>query len=113
MLVLPPDIEIAQSAPIQHIKDIASKIGIEEDDLEYYGKYKAKLPLSLINENPQGHLVLVTAIKPTQAGEGKTTMSIGLADGLAGGADDARQQRVDADAEENDEDDENGGDLPA
>lgn len=84
MLVLPPDIEIAQSAPIQHIKDIASKIGIDEDDLEYYGKHKAKLPLNLIDEEKvkAAHLVLVTAITPTPAGEGKTTMSIGLADGL-------------------------------
>lgn len=83
MVLFPSDIEIAQAAKIRHIKTIAEKLGITEDDLEYYGKYKAKLPLSLIDENPQGHLVLVTAITPTPAGEGKTTMSIGLADGLA------------------------------
>ncbi|MFI5186276.1 MAG: formate--tetrahydrofolate ligase [Chitinophagales bacterium] len=84
MIVLPPDIEIAQSAPIQHIRDIASKLGIEEDQLEYYGKYKAKLPLSLVNEKKisQHHLILVTAMTPTPSGEGKTTISIGLADGL-------------------------------
>ncbi|HEY0750603.1 MAG TPA: formate--tetrahydrofolate ligase, partial [Chitinophagaceae bacterium] len=84
MQVLPPDIEIAQSAPIQHIRDIASKLGIDEDDLEYYGKHKAKLPLNLIDEEKvkAAHLILVTAITPTPAGEGKTTMSIGLADGL-------------------------------
>jgi formate--tetrahydrofolate ligase len=82
MVLFPSDIDIAQAATIRHIKTIADKLGIAEDDLEYYGKYKAKLPLSLIDENPQGHLVLVTAITPTPAGEGKTTMSIGLADGL-------------------------------
>lgn len=83
MVLFPSDIDIAQAAKIRHIKIIAEKLGIAEDDLEYYGKYKAKLPLSLIDENPQGHLVLVTAITPTPAGEGKTTMSIGLADGLS------------------------------
>jgi formate--tetrahydrofolate ligase len=84
MLTIPPDIEIAQSAPIQHIKEISTKLGIDEDLVEFYGKYKAKLPLSLINEEraAQHHLILVTAMTPTPAGEGKTTMSIGLADGL-------------------------------
>lgn len=84
MITFPTDIEIAQSAPIEHIKNIAAKLDIPEDDLEFYGKHKAKLPLSLINEKKirQNHLVLVTAITPTPAGEGKTTMSIGLADGL-------------------------------
>lgn len=84
MLTIPLDIEIAQSAEIQPIKKIAAKLNIEEDLVEYYGKYKAKLPLSLIDEDrlKQHHLVLVTAITPTPAGEGKTTMSIGLADGL-------------------------------
>lgn len=84
MITIPSDIDIAQAAPIQHIRDIAAKLNIHEDDLEYYGKYKAKLPLSLINENriKQNHLVLVTAMTPTPAGEGKTTMSIGLTDGL-------------------------------
>lgn len=84
MLTIPPDIEIAQSAPIQHIKEIASKLNIDEDLVEFYGKYKAKLPLSLIDDAKikQHHLILVTAMTPTPAGEGKTTTSIGLADGL-------------------------------
>jgi formate--tetrahydrofolate ligase len=84
MIAFPPDIEIAQSAPIRHIRDIASKLGIEEEDLEFYGKYKAKLPLELIDNSKieDHHLILVTAITPTPAGEGKTTMSIGLTDGL-------------------------------
>jgi len=84
MIALPPDIEIAQSAPIRHIRNIASQLGIEENLLEYYGKYKAKLPLSLINEEKikQHHLILVTAMTPTPAGEGKTTVSIGLTDGM-------------------------------
>lgn len=78
------DLEIAQQAPIRHIKDIAAKLGIPEEDLEYYGKYKSKLPLSLINEArvAKSNLVLVSAINPTPAGEGKTTVSIGLSDGL-------------------------------
>ncbi|MBL7886033.1 MAG: formate--tetrahydrofolate ligase [Flavobacterium sp.] len=78
----PSDIEIAQSATLTHIKEIAQKINISNDDLEYYGKYKAKLPLHLQSENPKGKLILVTAMSPTKYGEGKTTMSIGLADGL-------------------------------
>ncbi|HQQ93455.1 MAG TPA: formate--tetrahydrofolate ligase [Bacteroidia bacterium] len=78
------DLEIAQSAKIRHINEIAQKLGITQDDLEYYGKYKAKLPLSLINEQKvaQSNLILVSAINPTPAGEGKTTVSIGLTDGL-------------------------------
>lgn len=78
------DIEIAQSFTLDHIKDIASRLHISNDDLEYYGKYKAKLPLTLIDEEKikQHNLVLVTAITPTPAGEGKTTTSIGLAEGL-------------------------------
>ena len=78
------DLEIAQAAAIRHIREIAAKVNITEDDLEYYGKYKAKLPLSLINEDKvsKSNLVLVTAISPTPAGEGKTTVSIGLCDGL-------------------------------
>lgn len=84
MLTIPPDIEIAQSAPIHHIREIASKLNIDEDLVEFYGKYKAKLPLSLIDDEKikQHHLILVTAMTPTPAGEGKTTTSIGLADGL-------------------------------
>ena len=82
MSTFPSDIEIAQNATMSHIKEIAKKINIEEDDLEYYGKYKAKLPLHLQQENPKGKLILVSAMSPTKYGEGKTTMSIGLTDGL-------------------------------
>jgi formate--tetrahydrofolate ligase len=82
MAHFPSDIEIAQSATLQHIRVIAEKINITEDDLEYYGKYKAKLPLNLQDENPKGKLILVSAMSPTKYGEGKTTMSIGLTDGL-------------------------------
>lgn len=79
-----PDLAIAQAASIRHIKEIAMQTGIDKDDLEYYGKYKAKLPLKLINEDRirKSKLILVTAISPTPAGEGKTTTSVGLADGL-------------------------------
>ncbi|TJY37248.1 formate--tetrahydrofolate ligase [Pontimicrobium aquaticum] len=78
------DIEIAQANDINHIKNIAKKLDISEDDLDLYGKYKAKLPLHLIDENKikTNNLVLVTAITPTPAGEGKTTVSIGLTEGL-------------------------------
>ncbi|WP_199724465.1 formate--tetrahydrofolate ligase [Taibaiella sp. KBW10] len=78
------DLEIAQEAPIKHIRDIATILHIPADDLEYYGKYKAKLPLSFIDEAKvqQSNLILVSAITPTPAGEGKTTVSIGLTDGL-------------------------------
>ncbi len=80
----PTDLEIAQSADIKHIREIADKIGIDRDDLEYYGKYKAKIPLKYIDEEKikKSKLVLVTAINPTPAGEGKTTVSVGLCDGL-------------------------------
>lgn len=78
------DIEIAQQCEMIHIKDIANKLCIQEDDLEMYGKYKAKLPLKLIDENKikSNHLILVTAMTPTPAGEGKTTTSIGLTEGM-------------------------------
>ena len=78
------DIEIAHEAKMLHIRDIASQLGIAEDDLQYYGKYKAKLPLKLIDKEKikQSKLILVSAISPTPAGEGKTTISIGLAQGL-------------------------------
>lgn len=78
----PSDIEIAQSATLEHIRKIAEKINIQEDNLEFYGKYKAKLPLELQAENPKGKLILVSSMSPTKYGEGKTTMSIGLTDGL-------------------------------
>ena len=78
------DIEIAQSNTMEHIRDIASKLNIKEDDLEMYGKYKAKLPIRLIDEAKvaNNNLILVTALTPTPAGEGKTTISIGLTEGL-------------------------------
>ena len=75
------DIEIAQEAKLLPIKEIAASMGIEEDDLELYGKYKAKLSddyVKKIENNPNGKLILVTAINPTPAGEGKTTTSVGL-----------------------------------
>ncbi len=78
------DIEIAQQCEMKPITDIAKKAGIPEDYLEQYGKYKAKIDLSLLNktEKKNGKLILVTAITPTPAGEGKTTTTIGLADGM-------------------------------
>ena len=80
------DIEIAQEAKLEHIRDVAAGIGIAEDDLEYYGKYKAKLSDELwdkIKGNKDGRLVLVTAINPTPAGEGKTTTTVGLGEAMA------------------------------
>ncbi len=79
------DIEIAQEARMNHIKDVAAKVGIAEEELEFYGKYKAKLSDELeqrVAGNPDGKLILVTAINPTPAGEGKTTVSIGLSQAL-------------------------------
>ena len=78
------DIEIAQSCEMKPISEIAAICGIDEKYLEYYGRYKAKVNLSLMREceKPDGKLILVTAMTPTPAGEGKTTTSIGLADGL-------------------------------
>ena len=78
------DIEIAQSTKMKHIRDIASVAGVDEKYLEQYGNYKAKVDYNLLNESDRadGKLVLVTAITPTPAGEGKTTTTIGLADGL-------------------------------
>ena len=79
------DIEIAQQAKMLHIRDIAAKAGIAEDDLEFYGKYKAKLSAEAIRKaenNENGKLILVTAINPTPAGEGKTTVTIGLGDAM-------------------------------
>ena len=78
------DIEIAQSVKMQHISDVAKNAGIDEKYIEYYGKYKAKIDLSLLKDKKrQAKLVLVTAITPTPAGEGKTTTTIGLADGMS------------------------------
>ena len=79
------DVEIAQSAKMKPISEIAKKVGLQEDDLELYGKYKAKIALEAINRlenNPDGKLILVTAINPTPAGEGKTTTMIGLSQAL-------------------------------
>ena len=78
------DIEIAQSVEMKHINDVASRLDIQADDIEQYGKYKAKLPLDLIDKSKidQSNLILVTALTPTPAGEGKTTVSIGLNEGL-------------------------------
>ncbi len=76
------DIEIAQNATIQDIRDIAKKIGLEEKDLSLYGSYKAKITKPLPSTSKRGKLVLVTATNPTPAGEGKTTTSIGLTDAL-------------------------------
>lgn len=79
------DIEIAQRAQMEKITDVAAKLGISEDDIELYGRYKAKLSMDLIRRvaaNPAGKLVLVTAITPTPAGEGKSTTTVGLAQGL-------------------------------
>lgn len=79
------DIEIAQEAKMYPIKDVAAKLNITEDDLEFYGKYKAKLSDELwdkIKDRKDGKLVLVTAINPTPAGEGKTTISVGLGQAL-------------------------------
>jgi len=78
------DIEIAHEATMLHIREIAAKLGVAEDDLQYYGRYKAKLPLKYIDKDKsrKSKLILVSAISPTPAGEGKTTVSIGLAQGL-------------------------------
>ena len=79
------DIEIAQGAKMLPIAEVAKKLSIGEDDLEFYGKYKAKLPLSLrdkLKDKPDGKLILVTAINPTPAGEGKTTVTVGLGEAL-------------------------------
>jgi formate--tetrahydrofolate ligase len=79
------DIEIAQEAKVQHIEKIAEKIGLTRDDLEFYGKYKAKVPLDVLKRyenNKDGKLIFVTAITATKAGEGKTVTSIGLCQGM-------------------------------
>ena len=79
------DIEIAQAAEMLPISEIAARLGVNADDLELYGKYKAKLPLSLrekLRDKPDGKLILVTAINPTPAGEGKTTVTVGLGEAM-------------------------------
>lgn len=80
------DIEIAQNCKMQPITEVAAKAGLSADDLELYGKYKAKLGRETwekIQDNPDGKLVLVTAINPTPAGEGKTTTTVGLGQAMA------------------------------
>ena len=80
------DVEIAQATQVEKITSAAAKLGLTEDDLEFYGKFKAKISVDVwkrIEKNPDGKLILVTAITPTPAGEGKTTTSIGLADAFA------------------------------
>ena len=80
------DIEIARNTKLENIVDIAKKLGLNEKDIEQYGKYKAKISddvyKELENKKENGKLILVTAISPTPLGEGKTTMSIAIADGL-------------------------------
>ena len=83
---MPSDIEIAQNAVLEPIDNIAAKLGLSSDDLEHYGKYKAKVPYATLQKIPNpknGKVILVTAMNPTPAGEGKTTVSIGLAQGMA------------------------------
>jgi formate--tetrahydrofolate ligase len=78
-MTVPSDIEIAQQARMRPITDVAAELDLTPDDLDLYGKYKAKIPLSISGQPARGKLVLVTAINPTAAGEGKTTTSVGLA----------------------------------
>jgi formate--tetrahydrofolate ligase len=78
----PTDIEIAQAAKPRHIRDVAAEIGLDEDDLDLYGKYKAKIPLEISQRPIKGRLVLVTAVNPTPAGEGKSTVTVGLTQAL-------------------------------
>ncbi|HCG60539.1 MAG TPA: formate--tetrahydrofolate ligase, partial [Lachnospiraceae bacterium] len=85
-MMVKSDIEIAQAAEIKPIREIAEKLDIDEKYLDFYGKYKAKIDNRLLKDRkdkPDGKLILVTAITPTPAGEGKTTTSVGLADGLS------------------------------
>ena len=82
---VPSDIEIAQSADLRPIREIAAKLGLVEDDLDLYGKYKAKIHLDVLEkfkDRPQGKYIDVTAITPTPLGEGKTTTSVGLTQAL-------------------------------
>jgi len=82
MLTLPSDIEIAASVTPRPIVDVARDVGLAPDDIELYGKYKAKLPLDVASRPARGRLVLVTAINPTPAGEGKSTVAVGLSQAL-------------------------------
>ena len=79
---IPSDIEIAQAAKLRHISDVAAEIGLGVDDLDLYGKHKAKIPLEISQRPIKGRLVLVTAVNPTPAGEGKSTVTVGLTQAL-------------------------------
>ncbi|MDB4874831.1 MAG: formate--tetrahydrofolate ligase [Gemmatimonadetes bacterium] len=79
---VPSDIEIAQAVKMRPIEDVAAELGIERDELDFYGKYKAKIPLEIAERPIRGRLVVVTATNPTPAGEGKSTVSVGLAQAL-------------------------------
>ena len=84
-MAIPPDIEIAQGANLKPITEIAASLGLSEDDIESYGKYKAKISLDVmkrLQSHPDGKLIIVTAVTPTKTGEGKTTMAVGLAQAL-------------------------------
>ena len=84
-MAIPPDIEIAQSAKLKPITEIAASLGLTEDDIEQYGKYKAKIKPHVLRDRkdkPDGKLIVVTAVTPTKTGEGKTTMAVGLAQAL-------------------------------
>ena len=81
-----PDLQIAQEAKLKPITEIAASIGIKEDELDLYGKYKAKISPDILNrlqDRPQGKYIVVTAVTPTPLGEGKTVTTIGLGQGLA------------------------------
>ena len=80
--VVPSDIEIAQRVKMRPIEDVAAELGLERDELDLYGKYKAKIPLDVAQRPIRGRLVVVTATNPTPAGEGKSTVSVGLAQAL-------------------------------
>ncbi len=82
MTKVPADIEIAQAAKLRPIVDVAAELGLSPDDIDMYGKYKAKIPIELTQRPAKGRLVLVTAINPTAAGEGKTTTTVGLTQAL-------------------------------
>ena len=84
-MAIPPDIEIAQNAKLKPIKEIAESLGLSEDDIEFYGKYKAKIKPQVLKDrmsNPDGKLIIVSAVTPTKSGEGKTTMAVGLAQAM-------------------------------
>src|ERR1043166_3590042 len=79
---IPSDIEIAQRTKMRPIEDVAAELGLERDELDFYGKYKAKIPLDISARPVRGRLVVVTATNPTPAGEGKSTVAVGLSQAL-------------------------------